>query len=93
MQSDTRYQPDGPQHKCQGGFAYYSRLFTNYNRAVILPTGKKLGYRLDEARIPAVARDFSLFHTVQTGFGAHLVSYAMGTASYFLGARGAEASN
>jgi hypothetical protein len=50
-----------------------------------MPT--KLG--LDDRRIgvqfPAGARNFSLVHNVQTGFGAHPASYTMGTVGLFPG--------
>jgi hypothetical protein len=36
-------------------------------------------------QIPAVARNFYLLHGVQTGSGAHPISYQMGTVGSFLG--------
>jgi hypothetical protein len=35
----------------------------------------------------------SPFHVVQTGSGAHLASYPMGTGGFFLGSKAAEALN
>jgi hypothetical protein len=34
-------------------------------------------------RFPTVARDFSLLHGIQTGYGAHAVPYPMGTGRSF----------
>jgi hypothetical protein len=38
-------------------------------------------------RFPARLRDFSLLHSVQTGSGVHLASYAMGTWNLFAGVK------
>jgi hypothetical protein len=49
-------------------------------------------YRLKtEIRFPAGARDFSLFHSIQTGFGAHPASYPIGTGGSFPKGKTAEA--
>jgi hypothetical protein len=40
-------------------------------------TGQTTGFRF-----PARARDFSLFHSVQTGSVAHPASYPMGTVDF-----------
>jgi hypothetical protein len=37
-------------------------------------------------RVPAMARDFSLFHSVQIDFGAHGVSYLVGNGDKTAGA-------
>jgi hypothetical protein len=50
--------------------------------------GIATAYGLDDqgvgVRVP-VGSEFSLLHVVQTGSGAHLASYPMGTGSSFLG--------
>jgi hypothetical protein len=40
-----------------------------------------------EARFPAVARYFSLLHSVQTGSGTKAASYPMGPGGYLLGSK------
>jgi hypothetical protein len=45
----------------------------------------------DQDSIPGRAKDFSLFHRVQTGFKTHPVCYSMGTEGSFPGAELAEA--
>jgi hypothetical protein len=41
-------------------------------------------------RFPVGAKDFSLLHSVQTGSGAHLTSYPMGTRGPFPGVKNSE---
>jgi hypothetical protein len=50
--------------------------------------GIATGYGLDDREVEVrflVRSEFSLLHIVQTGSGAHPVSYSMGTAGFFLG--------
>jgi hypothetical protein len=43
------------------------------------------GYDLDDSGLcPGRDKSFSLLHSIQTGCGAHLASYLMGTACSFL---------
>jgi hypothetical protein len=53
------------------------------------------GYRLDDrssrVRFPAGDGNFSLYHRVQNGFGAHPASYPMGTGGSFPGGEAAGA--
>jgi hypothetical protein len=49
---------------------------------------KKLETPILFFRFPAV-QDFSLFHSVQTGSGAHPASYPMDTGGIFPGGKGA----
>jgi hypothetical protein len=57
--------------------------------------GIAVGYGLDDrgsrVRFPAGAGNFSLHHRVQNAFGAHPVSYPMGTRDCFPGGEVAEA--
>jgi hypothetical protein len=52
--------------------------------------GVAVGYRLDDRgsrfRFPAGAGNFSLYHQVQDGLGAHPASYPMGTGGTAAGA-------
>jgi hypothetical protein len=52
-------------------------------KAVIVSSVQRLGYGLDirgsRVRFPAGAGNFSLYHRVQNGSGAHSASYSMGT--------------
>jgi len=51
-----------------------------------------LDYGLDDqGSIPGRGKTFSLRHRVQTNFGAHPVSYTMGTGGYFSECKAAEA--
>jgi hypothetical protein len=43
--------------------------------------------RQPRVRFPAMARDFSLLHSGQTGSVAHPASYAMSTGNYFPGSK------
>jgi hypothetical protein len=56
-------------------------------------SGIALGYGLDNrgVRVPAGAGNFSLYHRVQTGSGAHPASYPMGTRGSFPGGKAAGA--
>jgi hypothetical protein len=50
--------------------------------------GMAMGYGLDSrVRFQAGARDFSLFHSVQTGSGAQPASYPMDTGGDFPGGK------
>jgi hypothetical protein len=53
--------------------------------------GIRLGYGLDDrgsrVRFPAAAGNFSLYHRVQNGSGAHPTSYPMGTRGSLPGAK------
>jgi hypothetical protein len=57
--------------------------------------GIALGYRLDDGgsrvRFPAGAWNFSLYHCVQNGSGAHPASYPMSTRGSFPGIKAAGA--
>jgi hypothetical protein len=57
--------------------------------------GIALGYELDDwgsrVRFPAEAGDFSLYHRVQNGSGAHPAPYPMGTRGSFPGGKAAGA--
>jgi hypothetical protein len=57
--------------------------------------GIALGYGLDDqssrVRFPTGAGNFSLYHRVQNGSGAHPASYQVGTRFSFLGAKAAGA--
>jgi len=50
-------------------------------------TGYRLGYRDSGARFPTEAGNFSRLHPVQTGSGAHLVSYTMRNGGSFFGSK------
>jgi hypothetical protein len=56
-------------------------------------SGIALGYGLDDrgVRVPVGAGNFSLHHRVQTGSGAHPVSYPMGNRGSFPGGKEAGA--
>jgi hypothetical protein len=62
---------------------------------VIAQSVWQLGYGLDDrgsvVRFPAGAGNFSLYHHVQNGSGAHPASYPMGTGGSFLGGKAAGA--
>jgi hypothetical protein len=67
-------------------------------RNVLYITDKKasgiaLFYELDDwgggVRVPARAENFSLYHRVQNGSGAHWASYPMGTTGSFPGGKAA----
>jgi ABC-type cobalt transport system substrate-binding protein len=50
--------------------------------------GVATGYELDlQILFPAGTRIFSILHSVQTDFGAHPVSYSIGTGGDFLGGK------
>jgi hypothetical protein len=53
--------------------------------------GIALGYGVDDrgsrVRFPPRAGNFSLYHRVQNGSGAHTASYPMGTRGFFLGVK------
>jgi hypothetical protein len=57
--------------------------------------GIALGYGLDDrgsrVRFPAGTGNFSLYHRLQNGSGAHPVSYPMGTRVSFSGGKAAGA--
>jgi hypothetical protein len=56
------------------------------NRKISVGIAK--GYELDSrGSIPSKGRDFSLFHSVQTGSGAHPASYIMDTGGCFVGGK------
>jgi hypothetical protein len=73
------------------GFIYYKRIFMLEVRAV----GIALSYGLDDrdsrVRFPAEAGNFSLYHRVQNGSGAHPASYPTGTRGSFPGGKAAGA--
>jgi hypothetical protein len=66
-------------------------LNTEYDESRDSSVGIVLGYGLDDrgskVRFPARAGNFSLHHRVQTGSGAHPVSYPMGTGALSLGVK------
>jgi hypothetical protein len=62
---------------------------------LILTTGREITHGLDDRgsriRFPAGTGNFSLYHRVQNGSGAHPASYPMGTVGSFLGSKAAGA--
>jgi hypothetical protein len=48
---------------------------------------------LDDRGVLAGARDFSLLHSIQAGFGAHPASYHMGARDFFHGGKVAGQEN
>jgi hypothetical protein len=66
---------------------YFEVLHQNY-QSPDSSLGVALGYGLDDRcsriRFPARPGNFSLHHRVQTGSGAHLASYPMGTGAFSL---------
>jgi hypothetical protein len=74
-----------------------TKLSHECHHYVILSSGGSvgiaLGYGLDDrgfrVRFPAGAGNFSLYHRVQNGSGAHPTSYPMGTRDSFPGAKAA----
>jgi hypothetical protein len=65
---------------------YYSR--SRYS-LVVWCWGTSCGW--PEVRVPAGAGNFSFHHRVQTGSGAHIASYPVGTRISFPGSKAAEA--
>jgi hypothetical protein len=56
--------------------------------------GSATGYGPDNQRVEfdsQSGQEFSLFHIIQTGFGAHTASYPMGTRGSFPGGKAASA--
>jgi hypothetical protein len=64
-----------------------------YTQVLDSSVGIALGYGLNDrdsrVRFPAGARNSSLHHRVQNGFGAHPASYPMGSRGSFPGSRAA----
>jgi hypothetical protein len=65
--------------------------YNSRNSSVGTATNYGLDDRMNGVRIPAGAGDFSLRHRVQTGSGAHQVSYPVGTGGSFPGGKAAGA--
>jgi hypothetical protein len=65
---------------------YIFRSCVSRGSTVGIPTAYRLDDRGIGVRVP-VGSQFSLFHIVQTGSGAHPVSYQMGTGGSFLGGK------
>jgi hypothetical protein len=63
-----------------------SKIVWITDSAVLMVTGYGLGDRGIVVRV-AVGQAFSLFHVVQTGYGAHRTSYQMDTEDSFLGVK------
>jgi hypothetical protein len=63
----------------------------NCDTSVVIALGYGLDDRGSRVRFPARAGNFSLYHGVQTGSGAHPASYPMGTRGSFPGGKAVEA--
>jgi hypothetical protein len=73
----------------------FKSLSYNYTKSRDSSVGIVLGYGLDNrgsrVRFPAGAGNFSLYHRIRNGSGAHPASYAMGTGGSFPGDKAAGA--
>jgi hypothetical protein len=68
--------------------------YTSHTESRDSVVGIATGYGLDDRGVGvrvSVGQDFSPLHIVQTGSGAHLTSYPMGTRGSFLGGKPAGA--
>jgi hypothetical protein len=80
-------------------FCLHVRFLKLFDASVQLTQGSRIakwycvGLRAEwsEVRVPIGARNFSAHHRVQTGSGAHLASYPMGTRGSFPGGKAAGA--
>jgi len=68
-------------------FVSISNFYTSYRSTASRPTS--FNNYSNGVRFPTRARNFSLRHRVQNGFGAHPASYLMGTRGSFTGGKAA----